>query len=66
MFVCLFRRGKEQGVLVREETRLTLSVCDAAAAAFISRKAVAVLVLFLLPVSENVSCTLSNGSRVAS
>jgi hypothetical protein len=25
-----------------------------------------VLVLFLLPVSENVSCTLSNGSRVAS
>ncbi|KAJ6694675.1 60S RIBOSOMAL PROTEIN L37 [Salix koriyanagi] len=47
--------GKEQGVLVREETRPTPSVCDAAAAAFISRKAVAVPVLFLLRVSENIT-----------
>jgi hypothetical protein len=58
ILTCLFCRGKEQGVSVREGTRHTLSVCDAVAAAFISRKAAVVLVPFLLPVSENVSCSL--------
>ena len=57
-FWILFCRGREQVVLVREGTRHTLSVWDAVAAAFISRKAAVVLVPFLLPVSENVSCSL--------